>query len=83
MKTVKIYGPGCKRCEATERMVQEAAAKLGVEVAIERSRTPSPSPWRVSCRPPALPSMASLSTRAVCPMRPGWNNGWAPRLPES
>ncbi|SNT73881.1 thioredoxin family protein [Paracoccus seriniphilus] len=36
MKTVKIYGPGCKRCEATERMVQEAAAKLGVEVAIEK-----------------------------------------------
>lgn len=36
MKTVKIYGPGCKRCEATERMVQEAAAKLGIEVAIEK-----------------------------------------------
>lgn len=36
MKTVKIYGPGCKRCEATEKMVQEAAAKLGVEVAIEK-----------------------------------------------
>ncbi|WP_372804176.1 thioredoxin family protein [Paracoccus seriniphilus] len=36
MKTVKIYGPGCKRCEATEKMVQEAAAKLGIEVAIEK-----------------------------------------------
>ncbi|MGM0583197.1 MAG: thioredoxin family protein [Pseudomonadota bacterium] len=36
MKNVKVYGPGCKRCEATEAMVREAAAKLGVEVEIEK-----------------------------------------------
>lgn len=36
MKTVKVYGPGCKRCEATEVMVKEAASKLGVEVAVEK-----------------------------------------------
>jgi small redox-active disulfide protein 2 len=36
MKTVKVYGPGCKRCETTEAMVKEAAAKLGVEVAVEK-----------------------------------------------
>lgn len=36
MKTVKVYGPGCKRCETTEAMVQEAAAKLGVAVAVEK-----------------------------------------------
>ena len=36
MKTVKVYGPGCKRCEATEAMVKEAASKLGVEVAVEK-----------------------------------------------
>ena len=36
MKTVKVYGPGCKRCEATERMVKDAADKLGVEVAVEK-----------------------------------------------
>jgi small redox-active disulfide protein 2 len=34
MKTVKVYGPGCKRCETTEAMVKEAAAKLGVEVEV-------------------------------------------------
>ncbi|SMO50079.1 small redox-active disulfide protein 2 [Thalassovita litoralis] len=36
MKTVKVYGPGCKRCETTELMVREAAAKLGIEVEIEK-----------------------------------------------
>lgn len=36
MKTVKVYGPGCKRCDATEAMVKAAAAKLGVEVAVEK-----------------------------------------------
>ncbi len=36
MKTVKVYGPGCKRCEATEAMVKNAASKLGVEVDVEK-----------------------------------------------
>lgn len=36
MKTVKIYGPGCKRCDATETMVKEAAAKLGIAVEVEK-----------------------------------------------
>lgn len=36
MKTVKVYGPGCKRCETTEKMVRDAAAKLGITVAIEK-----------------------------------------------
>jgi small redox-active disulfide protein 2 len=36
MKTVKVYGPGCKRCETTEAMVKEAAAKLGVAVDVEK-----------------------------------------------
>lgn len=36
MKDVKVYGPGCKRCETTEAMVREAAAKLGIEVSVEK-----------------------------------------------
>lgn len=36
MKTVKVYGPGCKRCETTETMIKEAAAKLGVAVEVEK-----------------------------------------------
>ncbi|MGQ7793504.1 thioredoxin family protein [Faunimonas sp. B44] len=36
MKTVKVYGPGCKRCEATEAMIKDAASRLGVEVAVEK-----------------------------------------------
>lgn len=36
MKSVKVYGPGCKRCAATEKMVRDAAAKLGIDVAIEK-----------------------------------------------
>ncbi|MFC2970218.1 thioredoxin family protein [Acidimangrovimonas pyrenivorans] len=36
MKDIKVYGPGCKRCQTTEQMVKDAAARLGVEVAVEK-----------------------------------------------
>lgn len=40
MKNVKVYGPGCKRCETTAEMVREAASKLGVEVEVEKVTDP-------------------------------------------
>ncbi|WP_434287612.1 thioredoxin family protein [Celeribacter sp. SCSIO 80788] len=40
MTTVKVYGPGCKRCETTVEMVREAAAKLGLEVEVEKVTDP-------------------------------------------
>lgn len=40
MKNVKVYGPGCKRCEATAEMVKTAAAKLGLEVEVEKVTDP-------------------------------------------
>jgi small redox-active disulfide protein 2 len=36
MKDVKIYGPGCARCETAAQMVRDAAAKLGVAVSVEK-----------------------------------------------
>lgn len=36
MKTVKVYGPGCKRCEATETLVRATASKLGIEVDVQK-----------------------------------------------
>ncbi|MGA9253469.1 MAG: thioredoxin family protein [Roseobacter sp.] len=36
MKIVKVYGPGCKRCEATEQMLRAAAEKLGVQINLEK-----------------------------------------------
>ncbi len=36
MKNVKIYGPGCKRCDKTETLVKESAARLGIEVDVEK-----------------------------------------------
>jgi small redox-active disulfide protein 2 len=40
MKTVKVFGPGCKRCETTETMVKNAAAKLGIEVDVAKVTDP-------------------------------------------
>jgi len=40
MKQIKVYGPGCKRCETTAKMVRDAADKLGVEVAVEKVTDP-------------------------------------------
>ena len=36
MKTVKVLGPGCKRCDAAVQMVRDAAATAGVEVTVEK-----------------------------------------------
>jgi small redox-active disulfide protein 2 len=36
MKNVTVFGPGCKRCETTEAMVKEAAARLGIEVDVQK-----------------------------------------------
>ena len=36
MKNVKVYGPGCARCATTEKMIKDAATKLGVEVTVEK-----------------------------------------------
>ena len=40
MKTIKAFGPGCKRCDTTEAMVRDAAAKLGIDVEIEKVSDP-------------------------------------------
>lgn len=36
MKSVKVLGPGCKRCDAAMQMVKDAATKAGVEVSVEK-----------------------------------------------
>jgi small redox-active disulfide protein 2 len=36
MKQVKVLGPGCKRCHATEDMVRAEAAKLSIGVDVEK-----------------------------------------------
>ncbi|WP_088344304.1 MULTISPECIES: thioredoxin family protein [Rhodomicrobium] len=36
MKNIKVLGPGRKRCQATEDMVKAEAARLGVDVAVEK-----------------------------------------------
>lgn len=36
MKDVKVLGPGCARCRATAEMVRDQAAKLGIEINVEK-----------------------------------------------
>lgn len=36
MKDIKVLGPGCKRCETTADMVKAEAAKLGIEIKVEK-----------------------------------------------
>ncbi len=40
MKSVKVFGPGCKRCDTTAQMVRDAATKLGLEVEVEKVTDP-------------------------------------------
>ncbi len=36
MKQVKVLGPGCKRCQTTAEMVHAEAARLGIDISIEK-----------------------------------------------
>ena len=33
---VKVLGPGCRRCETAATMVRDVAAKLGIEVTVDK-----------------------------------------------
>lgn len=36
MRDIKVLGPGCTRCQAAEIMVKAEAARLGIDVNIEK-----------------------------------------------
>lgn len=36
MKDIKVLGPGCKRCDAVEKMVKDAASALGLDITVEK-----------------------------------------------
>lgn len=40
MTVVKVYGPGCRRSEATAAMVEELARRLQLSVTVERVTNP-------------------------------------------
>jgi len=33
---IKVLGPGCPKCEATEKLVKEAVAEAGVDAKVEK-----------------------------------------------
>jgi small redox-active disulfide protein 2 len=37
---IKILGPGCTRCQATERNVKEAVKELGIDTKMEKVTDP-------------------------------------------
>lgn len=36
MKTIKVLGPGCKRCQTVEEMVKSAAQGLNLDVDVQK-----------------------------------------------
>ncbi len=40
MKQVKVYGPGCKRCDTTHQMVVDAGNALNLEINVEKVTDP-------------------------------------------
>ncbi len=36
MKHIKVFGPGCRKCELTEERVKKAVAAKGVEATVEK-----------------------------------------------
>ena len=37
---IKVLGPGCPRCEATERNVMDALSELGISANVEKVKNP-------------------------------------------
>ena len=33
---IKVLGPGCAKCEQTEKIVKEAVSEVGIEAAVEK-----------------------------------------------
>ena len=33
---IKVLGPGCAKCEQTEKIVKEAVSEVGIEAALEK-----------------------------------------------
>ena len=33
---IQVFGPGCKNCEVTEKLVRDAVAEAGIEADIEK-----------------------------------------------
>ncbi len=40
MMTIEVFGPGCKRCQATEEAVRQALHMLGIEATVTHVRDP-------------------------------------------
>ena len=36
MKRIEVLGSGCRNCGATAKQIEEAASKLGIEIALEK-----------------------------------------------
>ncbi|WP_172331116.1 thioredoxin family protein [Mangrovicoccus sp. HB161399] len=36
MKSVKVFGPGCRRCDSAVAMVRDTATALGIDVEVEK-----------------------------------------------
>ncbi len=36
MKSIKVLGPGCKRCQTTAEMVHAEAQRLGIDISLEK-----------------------------------------------
>lgn len=52
VRDVKVLGPGCKRCEATADLVRAEAARLGVEIVLEKvSDYAAIAAWGIAATP--------------------------------
>ncbi len=40
MKSVKVFGPGCARCDTTAQMITDAAHAAGIAVQVEKVTDP-------------------------------------------
>jgi small redox-active disulfide protein 2 len=38
--TIEVFGPGCQKCQATARAVEQALATLGVEATVTHIKDP-------------------------------------------
>lgn len=79
MKDVKVLGPGCKRCDAVEKMVTDAASALGIEISVEKISDYAQIAGYGIASTPTSSSKARSSMLAACRRMTISSVGWQHR----
>ena len=77
MRVIEVLGPGCQKCQYTEKVVREVVDAAGIDAEVRTSPTTARSPRAASCRRPGSSSTVRSSLPVGCRRASRSPPGWA------